>query len=88
MVNDKINYEKQSTSSAGHSDRHGGGLVKYQLHCSMKHAQGYSGSQWTPPLSDYSLSIAPAAARATINKTTMQNTPTLLAVLMAIAMRR
>jgi hypothetical protein len=33
-------------------------------------------------------SIALAAARATINKTTMQNEPTLLAILIAISMRR
>jgi hypothetical protein len=33
-------------------------------------------------------SIAPAAARATINTTIMQNVPTLLAVTMAITMRR
>jgi hypothetical protein len=37
-------------------------------------------------LGDYSLRIALAAARVTINKTTMQNTPTLLAVLMGIVM--
>jgi len=40
------------------------------------------------PLGNYSLRIALTAARATINKTTMQNTPTLLAISMAIAMRR
>jgi hypothetical protein len=57
-------------------------------HRPMKHAQGYTGSYWTLPSGDYSLLIAPAAARATINKTTMLNVPALLAVLMAIAMRR
>jgi hypothetical protein len=41
-----------------------------------------------PPSGDYSLGITLAAARATINTTIMQNVPTLLAVLMAIAMRR
>jgi len=40
-----------------------------------------------PPSGNYSLRIAPAAARATANGTTMQNEPTLLAVSMAIAMR-
>jgi hypothetical protein len=39
-------------------------------------------------LGDYSLRINPAAARGTINTTIMQNVPTLLTVLMAIAMRR
>ena len=54
----------------------------------MQHVQGYIGSHWTLPLDDYLLRIAPAAAMATINKTTMQNVPSLLAASMAIAMRR
>ena len=54
----------------------------------MQHVQGYTGSHWTPPSGDYSLRIAPAAARATINSMIMKHVPTLLAVLMAIAMRR
>jgi hypothetical protein len=40
------------------------------------------------PSGNYSLRIAPAAARATANKTKMQNVPTLLAILMAIVMWR
>jgi len=40
------------------------------------------------PSGDYSLHIAPSAARATINLTMMQQVLTLLAVLMAIAMRQ
>ena len=30
-------------------------------HRPMQHAQGYTGSHWTPPLGDYSLRIALAA---------------------------
>ena len=41
-----------------------------------------------PPSGNYSLRIAPAAARATINTTIMQYVPTLLAISMAITMRR
>jgi hypothetical protein len=41
-----------------------------------------------PPLGNYSLRITLAATRATANKTMMQNVPTLLAILMAVAMRR
>jgi hypothetical protein len=37
----------------------------------MQHVQGYSGSHWTPPSGDYSLRIAPAAARATGKQTTI-----------------
>jgi hypothetical protein len=39
-----------------------------------------------PPSGDYSLHIAPAAARATINTAIMQNIPTLMAISMVIAM--
>jgi hypothetical protein len=52
----------------------------------MQHAQGYTGSHWMPPSGDYSLRIASAAARATANKTTMYYLPTLMAILMVIAM--
>jgi hypothetical protein len=38
----------------------------------MRHVQGYSRSHWTLPSGDYSLHIAPAAARATANKTKMK----------------
>jgi len=54
----------------------------------MQHDQGYTGSHWTPPSGDYSLRIASAAARATANKTKMQNVSTLLAISIAIAVRR
>jgi len=78
----------ECASVAGPFDGHAEALKQSTWHCPMQHAQGYSGSHWKPPPGDYSLRIAPAAARVIINKTTMQNTPTLLAVLMAIAMRR
>ena len=56
-------------------------------HRPMQHVQGYTGSHWTPPLGDYSLRIALAAARATANKTTMFHVPTLMAILVVIAMQ-
>jgi hypothetical protein len=37
----------------------------------MQHVQGYSGSHWMPPLGNYLLSIASAAARATGKQTTI-----------------
>ena len=40
------------------------------------------------PSGDYSLCIAPAAARATINKMMIQNNPPLLAILIAVAVRQ
>jgi hypothetical protein len=76
------------TSIAGHFDGHVEALKQYMRHCPMQHVQGYTGSHWMLPSGNYSLRIAPAAARATANKTTMQNAPTLLAVLMATMMRQ
>ena len=45
-----------------------------------------SPEDWMPPSGDYMLRIALAAARAIINTIMMQHVPTLLTVLMAIAM--
>jgi hypothetical protein len=45
----------------------------------MQHVQGYTGSHWTQPLGN---------ARVTANKTTMENAPTLLAILMALVVHR
>jgi hypothetical protein len=62
-------------------------LEQYKWHCLMRHVQGYLGSHWMPPLGNYSLRITPAAARATANKTVTKNKSTLLAILMAAAVR-
>jgi len=78
----------ECTSAVGYFDGHGGAPVQYEAHPPMQHDQGFTGSHWTPPSGDYSLRITPAAARVTINTMIMQNVPTLLAVLMAITMRR
>jgi hypothetical protein len=44
---------------------------QYRWHRLMQHVQGYSGSHWTLALGNYSLRIAPAAARATGKQTTI-----------------
>ena len=49
---------------------------------------GFTRSHWTPPSGDYLLRIAQAAARVTIISMIMKHIPTLLAISMAIAMRR
>ena len=54
----------------------------------MQHVQGYTGSHWMLPSDNYLLCIALAAARATANKTKMQNVSTLLTISMAIAVCR
>jgi hypothetical protein len=67
----KSTMTNECTSSAGRFDGHGGVPEQYRWHRLMRHVQGYSGSQWTPPLGDYSVRIAPAAARATGKQTTI-----------------
>jgi hypothetical protein len=59
------------TSSAGRFDGHGNPPVQYEEHCPIQHVQCYTGSHWMPPLGDYSLCIAPVAARATGKQTKM-----------------
>ena len=67
----------------------GGALVQYEAHLPMQHDdQGFTESHWTPSSSDYLPCIAQAAARATIKTTMIQHVPTLLAISMAMAMRR
>ena len=80
--------ENECTSVAGHFDGLVETLKRYMKNCPMKHDQGFTGSRWSLPLGDYLLRIAPAAARATINATIVQNVLILLAVLMANAMCR
>jgi hypothetical protein len=59
------------TSSAGRFDGRGGAPEQYRQRCLMRHVQGYSGNHWTPPSGNYSLRIAPVAARATGKQTTI-----------------
>jgi hypothetical protein len=64
----KARMANKCTSSAGRFDGHGSEPEQYIQHRPMRHVQGYSGSHWMPPLGNYLLRIAPAAARATANK--------------------
>ncbi len=71
----KATMTNKCTLSAGRFDGHGGAPEQYRWHRPMWHVQGYSGSHWMPASGDYSLRMAPAAARAsgkytTINKCT------------------
>jgi hypothetical protein len=61
----------ECTSSPGHFNGHGGAPEQYRRHRPMRHVQGYSRSHWMPALGNYSLRIAPAAARATGKQTTI-----------------
>jgi hypothetical protein len=84
----KLPMTSKCTSVAAHFEGLADAPEQYRRHRPMRHVQGYLGSHWTPPSGDYSLHIAPVAARAQANKQQSTNTPTLLAVLMAMAMRR
>jgi hypothetical protein len=72
IVENKIKNAEQMTSSVSRFDNHGGVLEQFRRHRPMWNVQGYSGSHWTPASGDYLLYITPAAARATINKTTIK----------------
>jgi hypothetical protein len=84
----KGRQKNECTSIVGHFDGHGSGPEQCRRHHPMQYVQGYPGSHWMLPLGNYSLCIAPAAARATANETTIKNGSTLLAILMAVAVCR
>ena len=67
----KATMMNKCTSSASRFDGHGGAPEQYRWHRSMWYVQGYSGSHWMPASGDYSLRIAPAAAKATGKQTTI-----------------
>ena len=77
-IKKKMVTKSKCASVAGNFDGHVDALKQ----CTSLEAT----SHWTLSSGDFSLRIAPAAARATINKMTMKNKPTLLAILMAVVM--
>ena len=85
MVDAKID---KCTSFAGRFDGPADAPWQCQVHRPMEEVQGFGRSHWKLPLGKYLLGIAPAATGATCKTTTINNTPTLLAILMAMAMRR
>ncbi len=71
MTTAKSLMTNKCISSASRFDGHGSEPAHYRWHCPMQHVQSYSGSHWTPPSGIYLLRIAPAAARATGKKKTI-----------------
>jgi hypothetical protein len=69
----KTSMTNKCTSIVGNFNGHGSALGQYRRHLPIRHVQGYLGSHWMPPLGNYSLCIAPAAARATGKQTTINN---------------
>jgi hypothetical protein len=87
-VEQNIGNDEQCASVSGHFDGRPEELKRCMRHRPMQHVHGYIGSHWTLPSGNYLLRISPAAAMVTIDKTSMQNVPSLLAISMTIAMRR
>ncbi len=86
----KQGWWKKYTYFDGHFDGHGNVPVRYHEHCLMEEVQGFTRSHWTLQwtLGNYSFRIAPAATRVAGKTMKMKNTPTLLAISMAMAMCR
>ncbi len=84
----KLMIASKCSSIVGYFNGHGSVPEQYSWHRPMRHLQGYPGSHWTLPLGNYLLHITPAAAKATTTNTRTKNWPTLMAILMAIAVRR
>jgi hypothetical protein len=87
-VDAKIEDENKCTSFAGRFDSPADALWQCQVHRPMEEVQGFGRSHWKPPLGNYLLCIAPAAAGVTYKTTAIKNTLTLPAILMTMAMCR
>jgi hypothetical protein len=79
---------KKCNSIIGHFDGQGSAPGQYRQHFLMQHVQGYIGSHWMPHWAA-TYSVLPwRLPWQQANKQQSTNTPTLLAVSMAMAMRR
>jgi hypothetical protein len=67
----KLTMTSKCTSIAAHFEGLADVPEQYRWHCLMRNVQGYLGSHWTPVSGNYSLCMAPAAARATGIQTTI-----------------
>jgi hypothetical protein len=73
MMMAKSLMTNKCTPVVGPFNGNGGAPGQYRQHHPMRHVQGYLGSHWTPPLGNYLLHIAPAAARETGKQPTTNN---------------
>jgi hypothetical protein len=88
MVGVKINDAKQYTTIATHFDGRDEAPVQCCIYCLMEGVQGFTRSHWTPPSGKYLLRIILADNRVACKKKTMKKAPYLLAILMAVVVRR
>ncbi len=86
MVDVKINDAKQFTTVAtyGRDDA----PVQCRIHPLMEGVQGFTRSHWMPPSDEYLLRIIPADNGVACKKKMMNRAPYLLAISMAMAVRR
>jgi hypothetical protein len=88
MMMAKLLMMNKCPSIVGHFGGHGGATGQYRCYCPMQHVQGYLGSHWIPP-SATTCSILPQQLPGQqAKKQQSTNTPTLLAILMAMKMRQ
>ncbi len=88
MVDVKINYAKQYTTVATRFDGRNDAPVQCCVHRPMEGVQGLTRSHWTPPSGEYLLRIIPADNGVACKKKTTKRAPYLLAILMAVVVRR
>jgi hypothetical protein len=88
MVNVEIDNAKQYTTVATHFDSRNDAPVQCHVHHPMEGVQSFTRSHWMPPLGKYLLRIIPADNGVTCKKKTTKKAPYLLALLMAVVVRR
>jgi hypothetical protein len=88
MIDVEINDAKQYTTVATCFDLRNDVLVQCRIHCPMERVQGFTRSYWMPPLGEYFLRIILADNGVACKKITMKRAPYLLAILMAVVVRR
>jgi hypothetical protein len=88
MADVEINIAKEYTTIATCFYGRDDALVQCRIHCPMEGVQGFTRSHWTPPLGKYSLRIIPADNGVACKKKTTKKAPYLLAILMAVVVRR
>jgi hypothetical protein len=88
MVDVEIDDTKQYTTVATRFDGRDDTPVQCRVHRLMEGIQSFTRSHWTPPLGKYSLRIIPSDNGVACNKKTMKRAPYLLAILMAMVVRR
>ncbi len=88
MVNVEIDNAKQYTTVATRFDSRDDAPVQCSVHYPMEGVQGFTRIHWTPPSGKYLLRIIPADNGVASKKKTTKRAPYLLAILMAVVVRR